>query len=148
MPKASAAGLSVKHSGDMGLVQKLTQEGIDVDMATNSTKTTALYLAAMRGNLPILQYLLQHSADKDKADNDSITPLFAAVAKGHLAVVQCLLEHGAERTRTRPTTNDGFSPLFMAAQLGHLSVVQCLLERTRVRTMAFARYLLQLRTAT
>ena len=98
--------------GDLGLVQKLVQEGIDVNMTTNTTNITALNIAARGGNIPIVQYLLQHGADKDKADNKGATPLFVAAQQGNLAVVQCLVEQGSDKDKA---WDGGASPLFQAA---------------------------------
>ena len=109
------------EAGDLGQVQKLVREGIDVNITTNTTNTTALYIAALRNNFPIVQYLLQHGADKDKVNNEGVGPLFIAAQMGHLAVVKCLVEQGASKDKANST---GASPLFVASQEGHLAVVQ------------------------
>ena len=112
--------------GDLGLVQKMVQEGTDVNMTSKSTGITALHIAAMEGKFAIMQYLLQHGTDLNKTDNIGSNPLYMAAQYGHLTVVQCLVERGADKDRT---DNYGYSPLFVAAQNGHLPVVRYLLER-------------------
>ena len=112
--------------GDLRLVQKLVQEGIDVNMTTNTTNATALLVAAMRGNLPVVQYLLHHGAEKNKTDNDGVSPLYMAALNGHFAVVKYLVEQGVDTDKVR---DNGTSSLLIAAQNGHLEVVKCLLEQ-------------------
>ena len=73
------------------------EEGIDVNKTSNTTKWTALQVAADKGNLRILQYLLQQGAEMDVADKDGYTAVFIASEKNHLPVVQYLLEQGADK---------------------------------------------------
>ena len=113
------------ESGNLQLVHKLVEEGIDINMTTNTTGASVILAAAIRGNLAIMQYLLQHGADKDKTDHEGRTPLIAAAVDGHLAVVQYLLEQGVDKDKA---LNNGATPLFGAAHTGHLPVVQRLLE--------------------
>ena len=85
------------------------------------------FIAAQEGHLAVIQYLLEHGADKDKAMNDDTSPLYIAAQNGHLGVVQYLLEHGVDKDKA---VDDDTSPLsHIAAQEGHLAVVQYLLEQ-------------------
>ena len=111
--------------GDLERLRMLVQEGIDVDMTSNITNTTALHTAAVFGRFPIVQYLLQQGADMNKANNEGCSPLYAAAQEGHLTVLQYLLDHGADKDKA---DNNGASPLYIAAQKGHLPVLQCLME--------------------
>ena len=74
----------------------------------------------------VVQCLLDHGADKGKANDNGYSPLSIAAQKGHLDVVQCLLEQGADKDKA---IHEGGSPLYIAASEGHLGVVQCLLEQ-------------------
>ena len=113
--------------GNLRLVQKLVKEdGIDVNMSSKTSNSTALQCAAALGHLPIVQYLLQQGADKDKADKEGTSPLLAAATEGHLSVVQYLLEQGANKDQV---DNDGRNSLFMAAMNGYLPVLRYLLEK-------------------
>ena len=69
----------------------------------------------------MVQCLLEHGVDKDKATNDGASPLLIAAENGHLAVVQCLLEHSVDKHKAN---NNGASPLLIAAQNGHYAVVR------------------------
>ena len=111
--------------GDLERVRELVEEGIDVNMASNTTNFTALQLAAGVGCFPIVQYLLQHGADKNKADNNGHTALFLAAGKGCLTVVKSLVEQGADKDKA---STNGASPLYLAAKNGHFPVVQCLVD--------------------
>ena len=115
--------------GDLERLRMLVQEGIDVDMTSNITNTTALHTAAVFGRFPIVQYLLQQGADMNKANNEGCSPLYAAAQEGHLPVVQYLLELGTDKDKAM---NEGATPLFIASHNGHLAVVQCLVEELGV----------------
>ena len=117
-PLLLAAGV-----GDLGRIRKLVQDGIDVNMSSHTTNVFALHVAATNGHVPIVQYLLQQGADKDKADNNGLTAIYYAAAQGHLAVVQYLAQQGADKDKTN---NKGISPLQAAAVKGHLAIVQYL----------------------
>ena len=113
------------EGGDLEHVKRLVQEGIDVNSSSRTTGVHALLIAAVRGHLPIVEYLSQHVADIDEADNVGNTPLNAAATKGQLRVVQRLLRHGADKNKT---DNEGRSPLYSSSMNGHLEVCRCLLE--------------------
>ncbi len=102
-------------------VEKLVRAGADVNMATKGDGGTALHMAAQLGQLAIVQCLVQHGADKNKAINEGATTLFMAAQQGHLAIVQYLVQQGADKNKA---TSDGFTPLYVAAQNGYLAVVQ------------------------
>ena len=68
----------------------------------------------------MVQCLLDHGADKDKAWETGATPLYMAAEKGHFDVVKCLVEHGADKDKA---INDGYTPLQCAAINGHTEVV-------------------------
>ena len=139
------------------LVRHLTQKGVDLN-STNNDGKTAIYNAAQKGHLAVVQCLVQQNVDVNKGANDGTTPLFIAAQYGHLAVVECLLSAGADKNQGNSTgwtplfmaahkgrsavvrylieqgaekdkvTDKGYSPLFMAANMGDLEVVQCLVE--------------------
>ncbi|KAK0745460.1 ankyrin repeat protein, partial [Schizothecium vesticola] len=56
----------------------------------------ALHLAAARGNLEIVNFLLEHGADMHQRDHYGCTQLFRAVDWMQNDITQLLLERGAD----------------------------------------------------
>jgi hypothetical protein len=56
---------------------------------------TPLHVAAQKGRGKLVDILLQHDADCNAKDSDSLTPLAHATIGGHKDVVTLLLAHGA-----------------------------------------------------
>ena len=77
----------------------------------------------------MLQCLLKHGADKDKAKNDGATPLYVAVQGHHLDVVKCLVED-AEADVNKATTDATFrqTPLHIAVLHDRTDIAICLME--------------------
>eukprot|EP00729_Bicosta_minor_P032933 gene32933-biopygen16613 len=89
--------------------------------------TTAVYMAAGRGHLPVVMVLLAHAADPNLArTTDGTTPAYMAAHQGHAECLQLLLEHAADPNLAR--TADGRTPAHMAVQNGHAECLQLLLE--------------------
>ena len=87
---------------------------------------TPLHIASQFGHVEVMQYLLEHGADKEKANDNGATPLYVAAQYGYVATAQCLVEHGADKDKA---DEYGTSPLSIAAKGGFVEVVQCLVER-------------------
>ena len=86
----------------------------------------ALRVAALRGALDAVRFLVEEGVIKDDGDTNGLTPLIYASLNGHLSVIQYLLDQGADKDKA---TNNGATPLYAAAQEGHLPIVQYLLEQ-------------------
>jgi ankyrin repeat protein len=107
-------------------LKKAIEEGDDVNKA-NSNGFTPLLIAAYRGHLDVVEYLVGKGADVNQANNNDVTPLFFAAQEGHLEVVQHLLkQRGIEVNKA---DNDGATPLYVAAYRGHSEIVQHLLAQ-------------------
>ena len=63
---------------------------------TFEDKPNALCYAAMKGNRPLLEYLLEQGADSNYQDGLGQTPLIYAVLGGHADIVTRLLLSGAD----------------------------------------------------
>lgn len=83
---------------------------------------TPLGTAASRGNLGVVQVLLENGANPDAADPTGFTPLAHAASQGHADVVRALLAAGAH---TDVMTMTG-TPLDLARSGGHDDVVEIL----------------------
>lgn len=91
----------------------------------NHRGETLLHVAAIKGDIPSVEYLLNNGSDPNVKDNAGWTPLHEACNLGHLKVVELLLQHKA-LVNTTGYQND--SPLHDAARNGHLDIVKLLLS--------------------
>lgn len=87
----------------------------------------ALHLAAWRGYLPVVQWLVEtcKMSLAERGFND-MTPLLQAASGGHLEELQWLLAQGGSLT---DKDKDGDNALHLATWRGHLPVVQWLSDK-------------------
>ncbi|NLL05368.1 MAG: hypothetical protein GX270_06175 [Clostridiaceae bacterium] len=81
--------------GQLEIVKKLVELGLDVNMQGGTFKGGALNLAASNGYAEIVKYLLSCGAELDVSDSVK-NPLFGAILKGHLDIVKILIESGID----------------------------------------------------
>jgi len=82
--------------GDAGRVKRAVWMGADVN-GKNDDGVSPLDLAASRGNVEIVQVLIENKADVNAVETASgWTPLFHAAEKGHVEVAELLIGHGAD----------------------------------------------------
>lgn len=78
----------------------LRQYGVDVCEAAVSDGFTPLHYSCLRGNLPVVQYLvLQAKAPVHQHSRQGYSALHYACHKGHFEIVQWLVEHGGADPR-------------------------------------------------
>jgi ankyrin repeat protein len=112
-------------AGDLQQLKELETQGNSLTSA-DADQSTPLHLAAYRGNLDVVDYLLSRPGLlKDPVDKRGITPLMLAAGGGHTAVVQSLLTAGCD---AKLKAADGGSALHRAAAQGHAPVVELLLQ--------------------
>jgi len=107
--------------GDVGVVNLLIQMGVDPSADDNH----AICLASSKGQLPVVERLLQDERVNPSADNNAAFRM--AAQDGHLDVVNRLLQD----SRVDPSTSVNFA-IRAAAQEGYLHVVNRLLQDKRV----------------
>ncbi|XP_028756051.1 phytochrome-interacting ankyrin-repeat protein 1 [Neltuma alba] len=88
------------RKGDLKLVKKLIDEGMDVNVIAWGPKSkgmTPLHLAAEGGHLEVMDELLERGADIDARTKGSCgwTPLHIAAKERRRAAVKFLIENGA-----------------------------------------------------
>ena len=133
-PAATSAELE-----ELARIQEMVRNSPDLINAAEQGGPTPLVMAAARGQLMVVQYLLGNGADVnlksppwhepgllENLNGPTLveTALCEAAGRGHLAIVQVLLEHGGAVDAPDLL---GDTPLHRAAHAGFKSVVEALL---------------------
>jgi acyl-CoA-binding protein len=108
----------------------LEREGVDVNMKDSSGQT-ALHLAADKGALQSLFYLLEAGADVKATDHDGISALQAAVIAGNVKACQMLIDYGADPDQVDA---DGDSPRSCAQDDGDVEMKNLFIDHVREQT--------------
>ena len=87
-------GWTVLHSAVLnGNVEAIHAKTRVIFTTTPVIKGEGIYL---KGNLEVVQWLVEHGADVNAKDNDGCTVLHSAVENGNLDVINYLVKHGAD----------------------------------------------------
>jgi len=86
---------------------------------------TPLHVAARKGNLEIVTYLIKNDADPNVKTKKGWTPLHIAADKGHVKTVTYLIKNDAD---PNAKTKTGWTPLHVAAKKGHVEIVTYLIK--------------------
>ena len=117
--------LCAAKKGHTLLVKLLLTSGASPQAKSPLTNQSALWKAAIFGDLPTVRVLLEHGAGVDTQDIHGFTPLLVASQEGHTEVVKELLQANA---RTHLPNNQGSTPIHMAAVRNRTEVVVELLK--------------------
>ncbi|MCP5067653.1 MAG: hypothetical protein GY946_13910 [bacterium] len=118
------------REGDFAEAQRLLRRGAPtepIDPMAHPLAAMAVNMdppilsSAERGDLAMVELLLDHGAYPDSRCCSSDSGLGAAAAAGHVEVVQLLLENGADPTISGMK---GRSPIELARKGGHAAIVQ------------------------
>lgn len=115
------------YGGHVRVVQALLDAGAEVETKTSKSYTPIL-IAASKGYLDIVQYLVEHIDELDltgKLNKQKKNPLIMACQHGHLDVVKYLTPHHIDLNV--PDTS-GNTPLHYAAAYGWSYIVDYLLK--------------------
>jgi len=104
----------VRAKQDPGLIGKRDENG-----------RSLLHWAASGGHKELVQWLLDHQAERDARDDARWTPLIIASSAGHEAVVRILLGAGADPDAC---TDQGRTSLLYAASRNRQAIVKMLIE--------------------
>jgi ankyrin repeat protein len=107
----------------------LAAKGINIDQASDLGET-ALMLAAFKGDMKLVQTLLDRGASVNRVGG--WTPLHYAATNGHADIVKLFLQKGA---RVNVLTSAGVTPLYMAARRPSREVVMMLLKAGAFRDL-------------
>jgi len=123
------------YHGKLTALKRLASEGalaaaLAAEGDDDFCERSVLYLAAMKGHIPVVAYLLAQGVQPDVYGSTAAgftRPLHVAAQNGHAGVVAKLLAAGAEAD-ARGGRCPGCSPLYVAAQNGHVDVIAALLD--------------------
>jgi ankyrin repeat protein len=87
---------------------------------------TPIHLAAWKGNVNVMKFLLAHGADVNSKNGHGWTPLHLAAWTGSTEAVKFLLESRAQIQAV--STDDHLAAPHLAAWKGNLATLQCLFQ--------------------
>jgi len=112
---------------DFPSVVSLLLDGANPMVQNDQDGKTAIHIAAMKGDIPILEFLLDHpkSDINVKDDNDS-TPVASAMQEGKSKIVQYLLDRGADHKIPNKLKK---TLLHVCGEKGNKALVKHLIEK-------------------
>ena len=113
------------RKGDTDLIEKLLENGADIEEAEGKFNDTPLHLAALEGNTSAVECLLDRGANIEAKDKIGRTALILAASIGHKSTVEFLLDRGAN---IEAKGQYDYTALIEAARCGHTPTVECLLK--------------------
>ena len=147
------------RKGDTDLIEKLLENGADIEEAEGKFNDTPLHLAARAGHESTVECLLNRGANIEAKEACGCTALIMAACQGQRSIVEFLLDRGANieakeeygctalimatwqgqrsiieflldrGANIEAKGEDGYTALSEAARAGHESIVKCLLDR-------------------
>ena len=112
---------TVAQSGHTDIVEMKA----DVDKQNKKDGFTSLRMAAKKGYLDIVKYLIEADADVNLQDKKGDLALIMAANQGHIDTVRYLIEANAS---VNMQNEEGATALLLAAQNGHMDIVKCLIQ--------------------
>lgn len=102
----------------------LMEHDADVDaVAQNEQMIRPIHAAAAKGNLAVVEALLERGAEVNARQQKGFTPLHTAAANGDVALAKLLLAHGAD---AQAQDDQGRTPRMLAREKGHHEVAALL----------------------
>jgi hypothetical protein len=120
-------GRLASFGGNLDGVKLLVAKAADVNArASTRFRNTSLQIALLRGEGPVILYLLEHGADPNVRQNQDFVALHEAVLLGRTDLIQLLLDHGAE---VNARNAKGETPLGSALRRGKTEAASYLKAR-------------------
>jgi ankyrin repeat protein len=113
------------QTGNLEEVQKLLNEGVDINGKNPFLGKTALMHASGQGLTEVVEFLLERGADANAKTDEGETALMIASAKRNSNIVKLLLDKGAE---VNAKTTYGKTALWIASDNKHSDVVRILVN--------------------
>jgi len=110
---------------NFGTVERLLEEGIDINITVSEGGQTALLLAIDSGDLEMVNFLIGNGANVNLPGGFyKETPLIRAAQLGNIEIIKTLLKHKAN---INLVDKNGTTPLMRALQLGDIEIVKMLI---------------------
>lgn len=106
-------------------MERLIEQGCDIEARHSRTNRNALLVAAHCGNDDVVDLLIQNHAKLNVIDRERCTALHLSASRGHRGVLEILLEES--RDLIEVPNSDGQTALRVAADFGQLETVYMLL---------------------
>ena len=115
--------LSILYDHQNSSKEILKCDNLQINLANDDQKTP-LHLAVEKGNIDIVDKLLNMRPDHNAVDSSGNTVLHLAAAGGYLDCCESILKHNADKINAR--NNDENTPLHLAIKNGNSNIIACL----------------------
>ncbi len=113
---ANDAFVNIAGLGNLVLVQRHLDNGVDVNAKHSEDGKTALIKAAENGHLEVVRILINNGANINTQDINFNTALSFALENGHTKVADLLKEYGAKEHEAKGITIQNIIPLLSARE--------------------------------
>eukprot|EP00347_Sterkiella_histriomuscorum_P006064 403354203 len=117
--------IDINKTDCYGIMKILIAKGIDL-MCKNHNGSNALHIAVKKGNIQVIQALLDIHYPLNYTKNNGVTALGIAAYKGSIKLMEMLYSAGAD---LNIVNKQGISPLYLAIKSGNQDAVKYLIER-------------------
>ena len=114
------------RNGDLPALKQLYETSLDIVLAKDTSGSTLLHQASVRGHLDLIKYLVSIGCDNVARDVNGSAPVHLAATNGRIAAVQYFL-HEAQCDR-EIRDNNACTPLHLASFHGHLELARYLVS--------------------
>ena len=121
---AATPAMNAAWAGSLEALELLVARGAALEQP--GERSNMLHLAASKGHIECVRYILDMGLAVDSSDNHETTALMFASYDGHYEVATLLLDCGASVSRY---DEDGDTPLLAASGGGHSKIANLLLAR-------------------
>lgn len=122
---ASAPFIRQAALAGVGFVKLCLADGAPINKVHSSTKSTVLSIAVGKGDVELVQYLLDNGANPNTGPQKNRVPIMSAVRQGNTDVVRVLLKHGVDLTGLK---KPGADVLALACAYSTPEIVAMLLD--------------------
>lgn len=117
--------IELASKGKIKELKNIAVEGVNQINARDAKDNTALIVAASKGHLEVVTWLINNNADINLANRKKETALMKSIEGNFVTITEQLLTYGADVNRRNI---DGDTPLILAAKNGHVDIVRSLIQ--------------------